>query len=192
MGSDKAGMVWLDGQTLLEWTVASLQAVDWFPIVVMGPHNITAATPKGSNLKLVCNTRAFLGKTTSIAKGIAAIPGNARSILVLSVDQPRPMALYSSLRTTVRERSALIVVPDNRGRNGHPVAFKGELRNRLLALDEERLGLRGLLNELACQIYRMPCDPDWLIWNCNRPLDYQVAKAWFEARSRPSEPGRKS
>lgn len=192
MGTDKAGMGWIEGKTLLDWTVASLKAADWSPIVVVGPHNTPASTPERSDLKLVCNGCASQGKTTSIAKGVAAIPSNARHILVVSIDQPRPMELYSALKTTVHKLPSLIVVPDNHGRNGHPVAFKDELRHRLLTLDEEKLGLRGLLNEFACHLHRMPCDPEWLVWNCNTPADYRIAKAWFEARLRHGAATRKS
>jgi len=186
MGTDKAGMPWINGKTLLEWTVEILKAAGWFPIVVVGPHNTPAPTLEGGGLKLVRNAHADEGKTTSIAKGVAAIPENARNILLASVDQPRPAELYGTLKTIANEHPALIVVPDKHGRNGHPIALKAAMRDRLLTLDEAKLGLRGLLNEFAREIHRMPCDPKWLIWDCNTPSDYWTARTWFEARTRGS------
>ena len=87
MGADKAGMEWVEGQTLLEWTVASLQTGGWFPVVVIGPHNTPAWALERSDLKLVCNARPHEGKTTSIAAGVAAVAENPRRILIVSVDQ---------------------------------------------------------------------------------------------------------
>jgi molybdenum cofactor cytidylyltransferase len=183
MGRDKAGLEWINGPTLLEWTVESLKDAGWLPIVVLGPHNTPASTPKGNGMKLVCNERADKGKTTSIAMGASAIPTNASSILVTCVDQPRPPKLYRALRLAVHDHPTSIVVPDNHGRNGHPVALKSDLRPRLLTLEEDKLGLRGLLHEFAGEIHRMPCHPEWLSWDCNTPSDYRSARAWFEARA---------
>jgi molybdenum cofactor cytidylyltransferase len=189
MGKDKAGLEWLNGQTLLEWTIDSLKGAGWLPIVVIGPHNMPPSTPKGNDIKLVCNERADTGKTTSIAMGASAIPTDTGSILVASVDQPRPQELYRALRLVVRDHPPSIVVPDNYGRNGHPVALKGAMRHRLLTLEEDKLGLRGLLNEFASEIHRMPCDPEWLTWDCNTPSDYRSARAWFEARALQGQRG---
>ena len=191
MGKDKAGLEWLNGQTLLEWTFDSLQDAGWLPIVVLGPHNTPASTSKRNDMKLICNERADTGKTTSIALGASAIPTNTNCILVTGVDQPRPPELYRALKLAVHEHPTSIVVPDNHGRNGHPVALKGAMRHRLLTLEEDNLGLRGLLNEFANEIYRMPCDPDWLTWDCNMPSDYRSARTWFEARALQAQRGTK-
>jgi CTP:molybdopterin cytidylyltransferase MocA len=183
MGTDKARLNWIGGKTLLDWTVASLKAADWHPIVVVGLHNMPVEAPEERYERLVCTPSDDDRKTTSIAKGVAAVPNAARHILVVSVDQPRPIELYRALRTTLHGNSAPIVVPDKHGSNGHPVAVKAELRYRLLTLEDEKLGLRGLLQEFAGHIHRMPCDPEWLVWNCNTPSDYRTARAWFEARA---------
>jgi CTP:molybdopterin cytidylyltransferase MocA len=189
MGRDKAGLEWINGQTLLEWTVDHLKDAGWLPIVVLGPHNASASTPMGNDMTHICNERADKGKTTSIAVGASAIPTNASSILVAAVDQPRPAELYRALRLAVHNHPTSIVVPDKHGRNGHPVALKGRMRHRLLTLEEDRLGLRGLLNEFAGEIHRMPCDPEWLTWDCNTPSDYRSARAWFEARALQGDRG---
>jgi molybdenum cofactor cytidylyltransferase len=182
MGTDKAGMEWVENQTLLEWTVTGLQSGGWFPIVVIGPHNPPAWALERSDLKLVCNARADEGKTSSIAVGVAALPEDTQRILIVCVDQPRPAELYRNLKRAVAEHPALIVVPDKHGRSGHPILFDGAMGEQLLTLRESTWGLRGLLDEFAHAIYRMPCDPDWLVWDCNTPADYRAAKAWFEAR----------
>jgi molybdenum cofactor cytidylyltransferase len=188
MGTDKAGIKWIGGQTLLEWTVARLKSAGWFPIVVVGPHNKPGWASARSDLKVVCNAHVDKGKTTSIATGVAATPADTRSILIVSVDQPRTAELYRSLMAASKESSALIVVPDKHGRNGHPIALKAAMRGRLMTLTEAELGLRGLLNEFARDTYRVPCDPDELVWNCNTPADYLAAREWFAARASLDDP----
>lgn len=181
MGQDKAGLPWLDGQPLLEWTVAKLRDAGWRPIVVLGPHNFAAWRDRLPPAVPVLNPHAALGKSTSLAAGAAAIPADPARLLVASVDQPRTAELYRAMRVAAEARAETILTPDWNGRRGHPVVLAGELRPRLRSLGER--GLRGLLDEFPLSTHRVPGDPEGQRWDCNTPEAYREALAWFQAKA---------
>ena len=179
MGSDKAGLAWLGGEALLTWMNQSLQDAGWNTVIVLGPHNFAYWECRLKSTILVCNSEPELGKTRSIAQGVMAICATKVPIMITAVDQPRPQELYRRLRIqSIGEDE--ILVPDRAGRNGHPVVFSPMYWTPLLNLKEARGGLRGLLEDHRDKIRRLPCDPDWLSWDCNTPGAYERARSWFE------------
>lgn len=182
MGRDKAALPWLDGASLLEWTVAALRSAGWQALVVLGPHNHAAWRCRFPDA--VLNPLAAAGKTTSLAAGARALPGEPRRLLITSVDQPRPPELYRALRVAAETRDETIIVPDHEGHRGHPVVIAGKLRSRLLGLDETTRGLRGLLDELADSTHRVPWPAAGQRWDCNTPDAYREALAWFRENLR--------
>lgn len=182
MGSPKGRLPWLDGEPLLLWTMEKLSQAGWAPLAVLNPGEFDFWRNRLGE-HAVLNPRPERGKTTSLAAGAARVPEDARRILIASVDQPRPAALYRTLRETAESRPEKIVVPDCEGSRGHPVVLCGSLRGALLELGESSLGLRGLLDAHQKDTFRIPgCDPEALKWDLNTPQDYQSALAYFQAR----------
>lgn len=179
MGEDKAALPWLDGKSLLAWTVDTLSQAGWQPFVVLGPHNHAHWVDVLPRAFIVLNPHAGEGKTTSIAAGVQALPPDVDSILLTGIDQPRPPELYASLREEAGRRDESIIAPDKNGRSGHPIVCHARLMEQLANLREEQLGLRGFLQEHQGSIYRLPCDPAWLPWDFNTPSAYQEALDWF-------------
>jgi len=179
MGEDKAALPWLDGKSLLAWTVDALSYAGWHPLVVLGPHNHARWVGELPRALVVLNPRAGEGKTTSIAVGLQALPPNVDSILLTGIDQPRPPELYASLREEAGRHGESIIAPDKNGRSGHPIVCHARLTEQLANLREEQLGLRGFLQERQDSVYRLPCDPAWLRWDFNTPAAYKEALDWF-------------
>ncbi len=180
MGRDKAGLPWLEGRTLLEWTCAHLRAASWHPVIVLGPHNHPSWRDRLPGGTPVLNDDPARGKTTSLAAGARALPPRTRRVLVTSIDQPRPPALYRTLRDAAVKHGEAVLAPDRDGGRGHPVVLDAGLCPRLMDLDESSLGLRGLLDAHAASTRRIPCDPSWLRWDLNVPDAYHEARRWFE------------
>lgn len=182
MGREKGGLAWLDGKTLLAWMVEALAGVGWQPFVVLGPHNVSNWSGKLPGATVCLNPEPLRGKITSVAAGLEKLPPQCERLLITAVDQPRPPELYRLLAE--KAESAAIVVPDNAGRRGHPVVFEGRFRNAILAsLAEDRLGLRGFLDEHRGETTRIPCPADWLRWDFNTPEAYEEALAWFREKA---------
>jgi len=85
MGGPKARLV-LDGEMLLQRTVRIAQAAGCTPVfAVAGDWDPGALDP---SVRVVRNTEASEGMASSIRQGIAALPPDAASTLLLAVDQP--------------------------------------------------------------------------------------------------------
>jgi molybdenum cofactor cytidylyltransferase len=181
MGREKARLPWLDGKSLLQWTVDTLTATGWQPLVVLGPEHFAYWDAKLPASCAVLNPDPARGKTTSLAAGVKAVPGNAERILITAVDQPRPAALYERLSRESETSGEKILVPDHLGRRGHPVVISGSFRNELFSLDEGTLGLRGWLDAHRAETLHLAnCDPAWLQWNLNTPAAYEEALMFFQ------------
>jgi molybdenum cofactor cytidylyltransferase len=181
MGREKAGLPWLDGRPLLHWMAEALLASGWEPRVILGPQHIDEWRRTLPEEWLVLNPNPEEGKTTSIAVGAADVPDSAEWILISSVDQPRPPALYRRLWDETRMCQGNLIVPERAGRRDHPVVLRGSLRTKLLTLSEDADGLRGLLNAQAANIRLLAdCMPEWLGWDLNTPTDYEEALQYFQ------------
>lgn len=180
MGREKASLPWLDGKSLLTWTVETLEAGGWQVKAVVGPDRLSNWVAE-LGARVIANPNPLRGKNTSLATGAGQVPPDASRILITAVDQPRPASLYRSLRETAETNPAKILVPDFAGRRGHPVVLPGSLRDQLLSVGESTFGLRGLLDSHREETCRLPlCDPAWLHWDLNTMSDYETALAFFQ------------
>jgi CTP:molybdopterin cytidylyltransferase MocA len=182
MGREKAALPWLDGLPLLRWMAEALLAAGWEPRIVLGPQHIGGWRSLLPAEWLVLNPNPEEGKITSIAAGAANVPASAEWILISSVDQPRPPALYRRLRDEAGLCKESILVPERAGRRDHPLVLRGTLHQRLLTLSEETGGLRGLLNEEVGNVRLLTnCTPEWLGWDLNTPDAYEDALRHFQS-----------
>jgi molybdenum cofactor cytidylyltransferase len=180
MGREKCSLPWLDGKPLLMWMAGELAAAGWQPVAVVRPERLaywSSLLPAGCT---VANPDPDRGKTTSVAAGLRHVTPEAGWLMVTSVDQPCPPALYRRLRREAEMHPAKIIVPGREGGRGHPVVLDASLREELLALDEASQGLRGLLDAHRAETYRLPDDdPAQWQWDLNTPAAYEEALAFF-------------
>jgi len=180
MGREKARLPWIGGKSLLSWMVDSLITAGWQTTAVVGPESFDhwkSTLPPGCAVR---NPDPSRGKTSSLTCGVEKLPLNAKWILISAVDQPRHPALYQRLRDEAGSHRGSIIVPTCEGRRGHPVVVAGRLRSELLVLNENSLGLRGLLDAHRAEIYRLPDgDPAERQWDLNTPEAYEEALGVF-------------
>ena len=179
MKQPKQLLAW-QGTTLLQYQVAQacgLEATE--VIVVLGERAgdlrpLTAGFPRA---RVIENDDYRSGKTSSIRAGLGAITSHAQAVMVLAVDQPRPAALLNTLVRQHLASGALISVPTYQGKRGHPPVFSTELMPDLLAISEERFGLREVLQRRESGIREVEIDSPLLLTNLNTDEDYQKALA---------------
>jgi len=209
MGTLKALLPWGEA-TLLEYQAAQLRASRCSEVVVVlgheagrlravlglereGPNPLAPLAPSGhlrpagvggtgcGALTAVHNPDYRLGKTTSIRAGVAALSPETTAALVLAVDQPRPAWLLNRLVAEQERTGAPIVVPAHAGRRGHPPVFAASLFPELLALSEERQGLREVMSRHAAEVHVVEVDTPLVHVDLNRPEDCEAARALFGA-----------
>ena len=181
MGQSKPGLPWLVGKRLLPWTMDTLSEEGWQPLAVVGPDHFDEWQAELGPLRVVLNPHPELGKTTSLAAGVRALPSTAQWILLTSVDQPRLPSLYRHLHHATAQTHGRILVPDRAGRRGHPVVIAASLAPELLELRESDHGLRGWLDRHDSQLVRLPgFSPESLAWDLNTPSDYANGLTYFQ------------
>jgi molybdenum cofactor cytidylyltransferase len=126
----------VDGTPLIARTLASLLDAGIARVVVVtreGPGFDGVDALADPRVTIVVNPDPARGMFSSIQVGLAAAAGDV--VLVLPADMP---FVSSATVAAVAAHSAAtrsVIVPDHRGRNGHPIAIPAPVRDRLLALD---------------------------------------------------------
>jgi molybdenum cofactor cytidylyltransferase len=188
MGRLKALLPWR-GTTLLESQLSALMDAGVSPLVVVLGHRaaelralLSEIPPpsRGETLaesapRVVLNDRYRQGKSTSIVAGIAALPEHTEAALVVAVDQPtEPGVLRSLLGAYAPTRPALLL-PSVNHRRGHPTLFDRRVFPDLLAITEEREGLREVMDRYEADIRYVEVETELVRANLNSPEEYQAA-----------------
>ena len=176
MGRLKALLPW-EGTTLLEYALRELAAsrVD-ARLVVLG-HAAEELRPivARAGADAVLNPRYREGRATSIAAGMAAVPPDAEAVLIASVDQPRPRAVYDRLIAAHRSGGGPITRAVHRGEHGHPTVFGRALFDELRRVSEESQGLKSVLRRHADGVRDAEVDDPIVLVNLNTPEEYRQA-----------------
>ncbi len=122
-----------------------------------------------AGLTLVLNIRPESGLGSSLARGVG-VTAEARGWVIALADMPwiRPGTIRAVAQALLD--GASIVVPEHRGRRGHPVGFAAANREALLALDGDR-GARDLLAHRPGDVLRLAVDDPGVLMDVNAPAD---------------------
>ena len=183
MGRLKALLPW-QGSTLVEYQVESLQQAGATEVVLVVGHRsgeVEAPVKGKPAVVTVVNPDYLQGKTTSIKAGLAHVSPSATGVLVLAVDQPRPISILESLIKAHLEGHSLITCPVYRGHTGHPLIFASQLLPELTAITEEGEGLREITQRHRADTHRLEVDSPVVTVDLNSPKDLREAERLFES-----------
>lgn len=185
-GKPKPLLPWF-GETLVERQAEALLEAGVDDVFVVTGHRAyeVQAKVQGPHVHRILNPHYKLGKSTSIKAGLASLPEDATSILLLAVDQPRPAWLIRQVLEAHRARHALITCPRYRGHGGHPLIFDGSLAVELDSISEETQGVRAVVKAHADQVNWVDVDTPLARLDLNTPEAYEEAvKTFPDPRSR--------
>ncbi|HVA25424.1 MAG TPA: nucleotidyltransferase family protein [Chloroflexota bacterium] len=175
MGQLKALLPWR-GTTLLESQVSALVSAGVSPLVVVLGHRaaeLRALLPVSAQVAL--NERYREGKSTSIVAGISALPASAEAALVVAVDQPTEAGVLRALLSGYSDDRPVVLLPSVNHRRGHPTLFDRRLFADLVAITEEREGLREVMDRYEGEIGYVDVDTELVRANLNSPEEYEAA-----------------
>ncbi|MCJ8142922.1 molybdopterin-binding/glycosyltransferase family 2 protein [Ancylobacter sp. A5.8] len=140
----------LDGEPLVRRAACSALAARTGPVVVVTGHEaepVTAAL-EGLDVIVVHNPTFADGLSTSLKAGIAALPEDVASVVVMLGDMPKVGAeLIEKLAAALDPEAGLLVaVPVREGKRGNPVALSRRLFPAILALSGD-IGARQIIAE---------------------------------------------
>ena len=174
MGAFKA-LLPFGRRSVVETCVANLLEAGAREVVVVVGHRadeIRAALARETRVRFAVNEVEGSEMGVSVARGVEAVSGDAKAVLVALVDYPAvpPGAIESLLEARART-GARLVVPEWHGRGGHPVLIDLSLREELLSVVHER-GLRALFDAHAAEVLRVPADSPFVARDMDTWDDY--------------------
>jgi molybdenum cofactor cytidylyltransferase len=163
------------GNTLIGYQIAQLHEAGVDDVIAVLGHRAEDVLPlvTGAGARAVVNESYREGRASSLRAGAAAAEG-ADTVVVLSVDQPRPAAVT---RRLLSEHASGITVPTHGGRRGHPVVLDGAFLPELREVSEATQGLRAVIARHAAEVREVPFDTQDVLLDINTPEDYERAIA---------------
>ncbi len=177
MGQPKPLLPW-DGKTLVEYQVMSLLDGGTDEVFVVTGKSDTEVAPVVAALghaHRVHNPGYAHGKTTSVRAGVQALPDDAEAIVLLAVDQPRPAWVVKRVLESHLSSGAPITSPRFQGHGGHPLVFDGTLRDELVAVSEEKQGIREVFQRHQARMNSVVFDSEIVRLDLNTPEAYEAA-----------------
>ena len=147
MGQPKALLPWM-GKALVEYQLKQLGASRVEGVAVVLGHEAGAVMGRVAGrmgVKVVENRGYERGRASSVVAGVGAVPECAKGILILNVDQPRPWWLIDEVVNGHLRGKGKISIPVYGGRRGHPTVLDRSLREEMLRITEEGLGLKEVV-----------------------------------------------
>ena len=181
MGEPKPLLPWGE-RTLIEYQLGELAGCGVDDIVVVLGHEAERVRPLAlaGGARVVLNEAYRQGRASSLRAGARALQDDVDAVLIANVDQPRPRALLRHLLDAHGEGSALITIPSFEGRRGHPTIVAGALLGELRAVEEESLGLRGLLERHGAAVREVSVPSPVVLLDLNTPEEYERARRDYQ------------
>ncbi|MDP6100859.1 MAG: nucleotidyltransferase family protein, partial [Dehalococcoidia bacterium] len=173
--------------TLLEYQYSSLTSVPEISgVVVVVGHRHEELFPLvegragacpgiDAGMRAVVNPDYRMGRTSSIRAGLREVLHHADGILIIGVDQPRPRTVLTKLVAEHLGGNVPITAPTYRGKRGHPTLFSATLLPELLAVSEEKQGLREVMSRHRAEVRDIEFDTPTVLLDINTQEDYQEA-----------------
>jgi molybdenum cofactor cytidylyltransferase len=181
LGFPKALLPFGSGR-LVEWTLARVLPSRLSSVIlVLGAHRLRIGRAVASfqghpKLKVLFNPDFAQGMSTSLRKGLEAVPADVSGVMFILGDQPL-------IRTTTLNRliaaftksGAPIVAPLYGGLTGNPVIFRRDL---LPELKRQRgdVGGRKLIKKYGAAVQFLPIRPAYQGWDLDTWEDYEKIK----------------
>jgi molybdenum cofactor cytidylyltransferase len=166
-------------KTVVGSCVGNLLGAGVSEIVVVVGHRADEVRGALSHLpvRFALNEDAGSEMGASVALGVAELSSEARAVLVMPADHPAvaPAVVETLIETHGRE-GARIVVPEWRGRGGHPALVSLEFREELLRLDALG-GLRALFAARGAEVRRVPVECPFIARDVDTWDDYAALHA---------------
>jgi molybdenum cofactor cytidylyltransferase len=170
MGSNKM-LADTGGMPMIRRTVSAVQpAVDSLVVVTGRDSAEVEKALDGLNVSTVCNPDFAGGLSTSLKRGLEAVPGDADAVVVCLGDMP--LVDTSVIRRLIagfnpaEHRS--ICVPVHDGRRGNPVLWGKQHFGALMSLGGDKGG-RGLFDMLADEIVDIPMPDKSVLTDIDTP-----------------------
>lgn len=175
-GTAKQLLAW--GETTLVGRVTRVAlSAELDPVIVVTgceSERVEAAL-RDQPVRTVFNPEFASGQSSSVMRGVDALPANINAAVFLLADQPGVTSeVVRLLIQSHRETLAPIVLPTYQGKRGNPVLFDASLLPELKRVTGDTGG-RALFEKYENSIVRVPVDEPGILLDIDTPEDYDRA-----------------
>jgi len=172
MGARNKLLAEVDGVPMVARVVeAARDAVDAGVYVVTGyQHERVEKALNAFEISVVHNPHYAQGLSTSLASGLAALPGDVDGALVCLGDMPRVTAahMHKLIAAFDPDEGRAVCVPLWDGRRGHPVLWARRFFAEMSDVKGD-VGARHLLGEYADLVCEVPATDDAVLLDVDSP-----------------------
>lgn len=172
MGRDNKLLLPVDGKPMVAHAAESLLASQAGPLAVVTGHDyaaVEAALPEG-RFALTHNPDFASGLSSSLRRGLAALPEEIDGVLVCLGDMPRvsPQAIDRLIAAFNPLEGRAICVPTWQGKRGNPVLFARRFFAEMQEVAGD-VGARALIGDHAELVCEVPMDDDAVLVDVDTP-----------------------
>ena len=162
MGTTKSLLMW-HGDFLVNYQINSLIKSGCKEIYLVIGHNGDRIRSKVSNskVKIINNPDYDSGKSSSIIKGIKSLDIGIENLIIVGVDQPRPIWFYKKIIKFHNKYSSVISSPINNKKRGHPLIFRKSFFNEILKISNYKNGLKDLFRRNDDLVKTFEINSEW-------------------------------
>ena len=173
MGGQHKLLRLIDGIPMVQHAVAAALGSRCAQVLVVtgGEAAAVEAALVGAPMSIVRNTEYEYGMSTSLHRGLAALPSDTAAAVILLADMPRVRAAHiDRIIAAFDPDHPAIVVPTHGGRRGHPVLWPCGHFAALRRIVGDTGG-RTLLGALRDNLITVAFDTDAVLTDVDTPAD---------------------
>ncbi len=176
MGSTKALLDW-HGKKLIEYQIEILIGIGIKKINLVLGHEKEKILPytKRDEVNVIFNKDYKKGKSTSIIEGLKAVENDAKNIILISVDQPRPTWFIKEIITNHISNKSTITAPVYNGKRGHPIILNKKIFNEILTINNYKNGLKDVFRKNNNLVNTVNMNNKWTHLDLNTKEIYKEA-----------------
>lgn len=176
MGSTKSLLNWR-GEELINYQINSLIKAGCKKITLVLGHNYEKIIKiiKNSDINIIYNKNFEKGKSSSILSGLKSIDTNNENLLIIGVDQPRPLWFLKSIIEFHINTSNVISAPLFKNKRGHPIIFKNIFYNEILKINQYKNGLKDIFRENNHLVKTININSEWTHLDLNDQKTYELS-----------------
>ena len=183
MGTVKALLPWRDTNLVCHQVRALLKGGCGHVVIVLGyecariSEEIQKEFAENLPVTLTCNVDYETGRASTIKQGILSSPKDSSGFLLIGVDQPTSDHIVARIIKEHEATGMPISSPRYKGKGGHPVLFANTLKDELLEINDETLGLKPVFENYRSHLNRIDFETDQVRLDLN---DYESYLQGYE------------
>mgnify|MGYP003964095159 FL=1 len=176
MGSTKSLLNWR-GEELINYQINTLikAGCDRINLVLGYDYENILKKINKIDINIIYNKDFEKGKSSSILSGINSINNKNKNLLMIAVDQPRPLWFLKSIMQFHINKKAIISAPLFDNKRGHPVIFNHTFYKNILKINQYKNGLKDIFRENNSLVKTIDINSQWTHLDLNDKKSYELS-----------------